>query len=284
MYGGVKDFPGFGTRGESTVTTLVQDARYPRGMLTLDTYLAHLDADAHLLAAAAAQGLAADVPGCPGWTVRDLVIHTAVVHHHKTEIVAGDWVDKQPPRPALPGGADPLQWYRDGAAHLYQVLEGADPAMPSWTFGRDKTVAFWYRRMAQETVVHRIDAEQAHGYESAIDPELAVDGVAELFDVFLTGYPHWAHFQPSDDVVGVEVGDQAWTVRLGRFVGSRKAVDYVQPTTMLEPDAVPHTVISGEPDRVFLWLWGRAPLDDVTVSGDLEVVDRFRATCARRLQ
>jgi uncharacterized protein (TIGR03083 family) len=253
-------------------------------MLTLDTYLAHIDADGHLLAAAAAKGLDADVPGCPGWTVRDLVIHTSEVHGHKAEIVAGGWVEKQPARPHLPDGADPLQWYRDNAAHVYHVLEGADPAAPAYTFGRDKTVAFWYRRMAQETVVHRIDAEQAHGYESDIDPELAIDGIAELFDVFLTGYPRWAQFQPSDDVVRVEVGDQAWTVRLGRFVGSKKAVDYVLPTTVLEPEAEPQAVISGEPDRVFLWMWGRAPIEDVTITGDPEVVDRFRATCARRLQ
>ena len=253
-------------------------------MLTLDSYLAHLDADAHLLAAAAAKGLDADVPGCPGWTVRDLVIHTGDVHNHKAEIITGGWVDESPPHSGLPEGADPLQWYREQATHIYQVLQDADPATPSHTFGPDKTVAFWYRRMAQETVVHRIDAEQAHGYESAIDPELAVDGVAELFDVFLTGYPRWAQFRPSDDVVRVEVGGRVWTARLGKFVGSRKAVDYVQPTTMLEPDADPQAVISGDPDRVFLWLWGRAPIDDVIVTGDAEVVDRFRATCARRLE
>jgi len=252
-------------------------------MLTLDAYLAHIDADAHLLAAAAAQGLEPDVPGCPGWTVRDLVVHTSVVHRHKAEIVAGGWVDEQPPRPELPDGTDSLQWYREGATELCRVLEGADPKLPSWTFGPDKTVAFWYRRMAQETVVHRIDAEQAHGYESAIDPELAVDGIAELFDVFITGHPTWARFQPSDDVVRVGAGDQGWTVRLGKYVGSKKAVDYVQPTTMIDADAEPQAVISGEPDRVFLWMWGRAPSDDVTIDGDAEVVRRFRATCARRL-
>ena len=36
-----------------------------------------------------------------------------------------------------------------------------DPT-PTW-YDPDQTVAFWIRRMAQETVIHRIDAEQAAG-------------------------------------------------------------------------------------------------------------------------
>ncbi|MGA9596462.1 MAG: maleylpyruvate isomerase family mycothiol-dependent enzyme [Acidimicrobiia bacterium] len=252
-------------------------------MLTFDSYLAHFDADAHLLAAAAARGLDPDVPGCPEWTVRDLVIHTADVHCHKADIITGAWIDQSPPHRGLPEGAAPLDWYREEAVRLYKILEKADPALPSYTFGPDKTVGFWYRRMAQETVVHRVDAEQAHGYESAIDPELAVDGVAELFEVFLTRRPVWAQFRPGEDVICIETADQTWAARLGRFVGSRKGVDYADRTMMLEPDAEPQATIGGEPDRVFLWIWGRAPIDDVTVTGDPGVVERFRATCARRL-
>jgi uncharacterized protein (TIGR03083 family) len=251
-------------------------------MLSFDSYLALFDADAHLLAAAAAGGLDPEVPCCPGWTVRDLVIHTAGVHSHKADLISGGWVKQSPPRPEIRDGVDPLEWYRREAARLYQALAGADPAAPANTFGRDKTVGFWYRRMAHETVVHRVDAEQAHGYESTVDPDLALDGVAELFDVFISGHPTWAGFRASDDVVRIEIEDQAWTARLGKFVGSKNGVDHVVRTTMPEPDGRPDAVITGEPDRVYLWMWGRAPVTDVTVAGDGDVADRFRATCARR--
>ncbi|MDJ0952352.1 MAG: maleylpyruvate isomerase family mycothiol-dependent enzyme [Acidimicrobiia bacterium] len=250
-------------------------------MPSRDEFLAHLDADSHLFAAAAARGLEADVPSCPGWTVRDLVVHIGEVISQKADLVAGGWADSWPPRNRLPAGVDPLDWYRREASRLYEVLSVADPETPAMTFGPDQTVAFWIRRMAHETVVHRIDAEQAHGYESAVDPQLAIDGVWELFDVYITGYPDWAEFHPGDDVVRVVVGDETRTVRLGRFTGAKNDRDYDLPTTIFSTDD-PHAIVSGYPDRVLLWMWGRAPLDDVNVSGDVATARRFRTACAAR--
>ena len=250
-------------------------------MLTLDNYLAHLDADSHLLAAAASRGLEPDVPCCPGWTARDLVTHMGEVISHKADLVAGGWADEWPPRPKLPEVADPLDWYRAEAGRLYKVLAAADPDAAAVTFGRDKTVAFWFRRMAHETLVHRVDAEQAHGYESTVDPELAVDGVGELFDVFATGYPKWASFRPSADVVRVEAGDRSWTVRLGESFGTNDGEEYRRPSSILDSDAEPTVSITGEPDRLMLWMWGRAPIDHVTVTGDVGAANRFRGICVR---
>ncbi len=244
--------------------------------------LAHLDADSHLLAAAVARGLDPDVPCCPGWDVRDLVIHMGEVISQKSDLVAGGFADSWPPRTSLPDGIDPLAWYRQEAARLCEVLSAADPDAPAMTFGRDRTVAFWIRRMAHETLVHRVDAEQAHGSESKVDSELALDGVAEMFDVFVTGYPRWASFRPSSDVVRVETVGETWTVRLGKFVGSKRGRDYVLPTTVIDLDAKPAATVSGDPDRVLLWLWGRAPIADVSVTGDVDVAARFRSTCSKR--
>ncbi len=253
-------------------------------MLPFDSYLAHFDADSHLLAAAAAKGYEAEALCCPGWTVRDVVVHTAEVYSHKTELITGGWVETAPPRPAIPEGADPLEWFRLQADRLYQALSVAEPSAPANTFGPDKTMGFWFRRMAQETVVHRVDVEQAHGYESAVADDLALDGIGEVFDVFVTGHPSWAQFRPSNDVVRVDVGNESWTVRLGRYVGSKKGIDHVSRTTMLEAAVNPDAVISGNPDRVFLWMWGRAPISDVVVDGDIEVAHRFRETSASRQQ
>lgn len=249
-------------------------------MLSYDDYLAHIDADSHLLAAAASRGMDAAVPGAPEWTVRDLVIHTAEVHSQKTKIVERGLVDEWPAVILLPDGMDPLDWFRTGADRMFRVLSTADPAAPAKTWADEQTVGFWIRRMAQETVVHRIDAEQAHGYESPIDPDLATDGVAELFDVFITGYPEWGEFFPDDAVVSVEVGNRSWAVRLGRFTGTKKDRHYDLPTTILEEDADPDTVITGDPDRVLLWMWGRAPLEDVTVKGDITLAHRLREVCS----
>lgn len=254
--------------------------QYCQGMLSHSDFLAHLDADSHLLAAAAAQGLEPNVPGCPGWTVRDLVAHIGEVVGQKADIVEGGYVDTWPPRREAPQDVALVDWYRSEADRLYRVLSAADPTAPAKSWADEQTVAFWIRRMAHETLVHRVDAEQAHGYESEVDPDLATDGVAELFDVFITGYPEWGDHVPSAAVVQIETGSRSWTGRFGRFTGTKGDRDYDLPTLILEQGTKPGAVISGEPDRVLLWMWGRAPLSDVEVSGDRALAHRLREVCS----
>ncbi len=249
-------------------------------MLSFSEYLAHVDADSHLLAAAAVRGMGAGVPSCPGWKVADLVTHTGEVHSQKADIVEQGHVDTWPDRSQLPEDADPLEWFRTEASRLARVLTEADPSAPARTWADEQTVGFWIRRMAHETLVHRVDAEQAHSYESAVDPDLATDGVAELFDVFITGYPEWAEFNPSEDVIRVETAGESWTVRFGRFVGTKRDRDYDMLTTVLDDGATPNAVVHGDPDRVLLWMWGRAPLSHVTVSGDASLAGKLREICS----
>ena len=74
-----------------------------------ERYLELLDADLAALLAASGD-LAADVPGCPGWTVRDLLSHVIGVYRHKIVALdtdaqpapreSGDWGDLARRRPA----------------------------------------------------------------------------------------------------------------------------------------------------------------------------------------
>jgi len=249
-------------------------------VLTYPTYLDHLQRDAALLADAGALGLDADVPGCPGWKMRDLVVHIARVQIQKADIVEQGLVESWPATPVLPDGIDPLDWYRAGAARVVEVLSQADPAAPAKTWAEEQTVGFWIRRLALETVIHRIDAEQAHGYESPVDRDLAIDGIAELFDVMITGYPDWATFTPDDGVIRVDAGDQSWTVRFGRMVGRKRDRDYDRQIVVFEESAEPGAVVSGAPDRVLLWMWGRAPQSEVVISGDPALAIRLREVCS----
>jgi uncharacterized protein (TIGR03083 family) len=61
-----------------------------------------------------------------------------------------------------------------------------------WAWGADQHVRFWSRRQLHETLVHRIDAEQAGGRDSVIDPEVAADAIDEL----LVNLPAAARFSP----------------------------------------------------------------------------------------
>ena len=76
-----------------------------------------------------------------------------------------------------PFGKDTVEWFSDEHAKLLSELAAHRPSDHTWTWWEpDQTVGFWYRRMALETVVHRVDIEAQFGPLSAIDPALAVDG------------------------------------------------------------------------------------------------------------
>ena len=70
---------------------------------------------------------------------------------------------------------------RDGLDALTVAL--AEPTRRCWTLAGPATAAWWRRRQALETAIHRVDAERALGPASPIDPALAADGVGEVVDV-----------------------------------------------------------------------------------------------------
>ena len=147
-------------------------------MLSPETYLAAITRDARLLADAARLGFEPAVPGCPGWDVGDLVEHTAIVHRHKTQILEEGWLEGSPDPVRPPGRRRLLYWFESGAERLVRALRDLKPDDPISTWdAENETVGFWYRRMAHETFIHRIDAEQAHGIEPETDSALALDGI-----------------------------------------------------------------------------------------------------------
>jgi len=152
-----------------------------------EDYVTALRREGALLADAAERaGPQAPVAACPGWTVSDLVWHVGGVHDFWRRIVEQRAADRAEVKRALtrPPDGELLAWYRAGLERLAGVLAAADPATPVWTWAPQKDAGFVRRRMAQETVVHRVDAELAGGAASQIDPALAVDGIDEFFQFF----------------------------------------------------------------------------------------------------
>src|SRR4029078_11382856 len=95
----------------------------------------------------------------------------------------------------------------------------ADPAEEAWTWSSEQTVGFTFRRQAHEALIHRLDAEQAAGQGSPLDPELPADGVDEVLDVMDGGAAPWGEFAPLPHFVQVDLSDRdesVW-VQLGRF-------------------------------------------------------------------
>ena len=174
----------------------------------------------------------------------------------------------------LPADADPslvgdalVDAFRDGARALVGELSSVSPDTPVWTFSStNRTASFWQRRRAQETSIHRYDAETAAGSATPLDAALAVDGIDEFLTVFL---PRLA------DNFG-EIGDA--TVHLhctdveGEWLVARRGGEVTVTAEHAKGDVAARATASD----LLLFLWGRVPADSLEVFGDADLLARFR--------
>jgi uncharacterized protein (TIGR03083 family) len=242
------------------------------GMLIAD-HLAILDHDGRQLADVAERaGIDAEVPTCPGWRQRDLLGHLGGVHRWAASYVATG--RSQPftreERAALitPVADDALVgWFRDGHRALVDALASADEAMTCWTFmPAPSPLAFWARRQAHETAIHRADAESVIPDVPAWDPTFAADGVDELLSGFFAG-PRVAVV--ADPAVSMAVTatdvDAAWTIHIGP--DNRQVVAGRQPADL---------TVAGPAGDLYLLLWNRGGAERLDVRGDRAVLDLWR--------
>ncbi len=237
-----------------------------------------------LLAAAAERaGLDAAVPPCPPWLVKDLLRHTGYIHRwaakHVTERPA-QILDGPPEEEILCGGApepELLDWFRVGYVALVQTLATADPALEYAAFiSAPSALAFWARRQAHETAIHRADAESAAGTTPEYPADFAADGVDEL----IMGFGRRRKYQPAASphggllrVLATDTGD-AWSAEAheGRLQPRRDASGDAA-------DAAGCTV-SGPASGLYLYLWNRlkAGPAGVTVVGDDSLLAAWQAS------
>jgi uncharacterized protein (TIGR03083 family) len=218
----------------------------------------------------------APVPSCPGWSVADLTRHVGEVYLHKTQCMR-EGVEPEPWPPKGLADEEPLALLERAYAGLIAEFAAREPADPagSW-YAPDKTVGFLIRRMAQETVIHRIDAELGTGQPVAPVPrDLAVDGIDELLKIFVAyGVAEWGEYF-TDILAGspgwtyaVRTDGAAWRVRTGPGVFA--VADGAG-------DEVADVIVSGPPTALLRWLWNRADRPSgVTVEGAPEAVEELR--------
>jgi uncharacterized protein (TIGR03083 family) len=231
--------------------------------LTAQAYLDATDADLEALAVSVADHLDDQVPGCPGWTGRDLVSHVVGVYRHKT--VALETAAQPPDRDAAwgeLGTTDPVLTLRAAYAELRDHLAGADPAVASWSWWpAEQTVGFWQRRMAQETAVHRWDAQScAAGPDGAevIDEAIAADGVDELLGWLTWPWDEVPQPEASGQQVAVSTPEVSWTVTLHPTQVEVRAGAAESAAAML----------AGPASGLLLHLWGRPGDHGVAAVGD----------------
>jgi uncharacterized protein (TIGR03083 family) len=236
--------------------------------------------------------LATPVPGCPGWTLADLVKHTGSVQRWFSVLLHNRI--QEPPRSRevdlqLPADSDGYpDWLATSATVAAEAFAATDPALPMWAWGADQHARFWARRMLFETLMHRVDAELALGLEPEIEWELAVDGI----DEFLVNLPYAAFFAPG--VAGLR--GQGETIGFRAIAGSSSSggssdhsdadanawLVALRPDGFgLEPaaDGTPTATVQGSPTDLLLFLYGRIPhtADRLTVGGNSDLLALWSA-------
>jgi uncharacterized protein (TIGR03083 family) len=254
-------------------------------LMEIRDHIESLASDGGLLADAAERAsLDASVPSCPGWRVRDLLTHVGYVHRWATGYVVEahlKWVDRMGEEELLRAGppdAELTGWFRAGHADLVSALRAADPALRCWTFlDAPSPLAFWARRQAHETAIHRADAQLAAAPGEAVSgypAALAADGIDELVTGFGGRKPAKLADSPATLVIRAEdgTGPACWTVVMGHpdaraFRGAPPGGD---------PSAGRYCEVSGLAADLYLALWNRRPADGLDVRGDAEVLATWR--------
>jgi uncharacterized protein (TIGR03083 family) len=243
--------------------------------MEIDEHLARLRSDGELLARAIeAAGPDANVPMCPEWKVRDLVHHVGGIHRWATGYVKDRRAERVDARLADVVGAWPddrqlVAWFRDGHARLVETLETADPAVECWSFlPAPSPLAFWARRQAHETAIHRVDAESALGSPTPFDAPFASDGIDEMLFGF-AARPRRDIPTTSEQTMALRATDagRSWLVRIG-------------------PDRVESSDGGGEADfdisapasDLYTLLWNRRGVDGLAVAGDRKVLALWQET------
>ncbi|WP_190081488.1 maleylpyruvate isomerase family mycothiol-dependent enzyme [Streptomyces longisporoflavus] len=223
-------------------------------------HLEVLDHEGQLLARAAeTAGTGAKVITCPDWTVRDLLRHTGSVHLWAAAFVAEGHMSPRPmgDPPELDGAAL-IDWYRQAHGGLVGTLRAAAPDVRCWAFlPAPSPLAFWARRQANETAVHRVDAESARGgAPSPFGTEFAADGIDELLRGFHARSRSRVRTQEPRvlRVRATDADDAVWTVRLSQE----------PPVTERGDDGRADCEVSGPAGQLYLALWNRGPFPQVT--------------------
>jgi uncharacterized protein (TIGR03083 family) len=209
------------------------------------------------------------VPGCPDWDLSQLGGHLGFIHRNVARALEAPpdepmkWAPVDEPGSSAELGA----WSRAGLELVLAGLSSGSPDDPVATFLGTRTRRWWQRRQAHETSVHRWDAQSAIGVPDPIDPELAVDGIDELFEVFVSRIKP-ERFGDLEATLHLHATDTdgEWSVNIG-------------------PDAIRvdrehrkgDVAARGSASDLLLFLYGRLPSGRLEVFGDTALLNRWQA-------
>jgi len=263
--------------------------------MEIQAHIEALEEQGEILARGASRsGLDQQVPTCPEWALRDLLQHVGDIHRWATVYVstARTTMLSDDEEKLLfgqsPDDTEMVDWFRRGHQALCQALRAAPSDLECWTFmAAPSPLAFWARRQAHETTMHRVDVESVEGVLTPISAALASDGIDELLNGFAARGGKLLRDPAKTMLVeSIDTSDR-WLVTLGtervsaqRFTSEGSADNSSgggSPGGGSALDA--DCVVSGKAFDVYLTLWNRLPLPEsdskVETTGEDDVLYRF---------
>jgi uncharacterized protein (TIGR03083 family) len=228
-----------------------------------------------LIGQLAGADLTVPVPTCPGWNVSQLARHVDGGQRWAREIVATGAV--QPPSDValrdLSGAADDdpdtvSAALTAAAAALAATLKETGPHAQMWCPVDGGGSAFYARRFAYETAMHRADAALALGQPYTLDSDVAADAVDEWMELgcmpfHFEVHPWMRELLAPGRTIGLHATDTDahWLLDLtGDTIAWRRAD---------EPAAV---AIRAPVTNLLLTIYRRRPASGVDVTGDAALV------------
>jgi uncharacterized protein (TIGR03083 family) len=263
--------------------------------MALREYSTLVRSEADRMVVVGGRGLDLAIGSCPGWTLEDLVCHTGWLfrwYGYLLGLAEGEAQTEEglaaagvPPEAGLalqrPTG-DLVTWFRQGCDDMLQAFEVLAPTTTLDTYyGPNTPPWLLLRRMAHELAIHRWDAEQAQGTATWFDPVLAVDGVEELLDYWVSGPvafpqrhgggPSWSDFGGTGQRVCLQAtdSDEGWVVTLdGATAGWLRGRDEGADVTA-----------RAKLSEFYLLVWKRQNIERLETQGDTGLLERWHAAC-----
>lgn len=222
--------------------------------------------------------LSLSVASCPGWNVSQLLRHVDGGLRWAAEIVATR-ATAPPPDVALRDlsgftDEDPTrlsQSLTEAAERLKGILTAAGPDAQMWCPVDDGGSAFYARRFAPETAIHRADAAIALGIDYVLDTDVAADGVDEWLELgslpfHFDVHPWMRELLAPDRTIGLHAtdADVDWQLDFtGDVIAWRRC------------NAASSAGLQGSVTDLLLTIYRRMPVESghIGVTGDAALVD-----------
>ncbi|WP_201359236.1 maleylpyruvate isomerase family mycothiol-dependent enzyme [Mycobacterium paraintracellulare] len=248
--------------------------------LSCDEHIDALETEGQLMCSLAETAeFEAAIPFCPGWMLADLITHVGFIYRWVGAIV-GEIRDEPPSESDRAALQDPDPTDRAGtltrlrSAHrdVLRLLRDAPSSLDCWTvWTHPSPRTFWTRRMLHETLIHRVDAQNAviaspmGGHE--LPAALAADGVDEMICGFARRYAQTLRSEHGS-VLALTATDtgQRWWAKIGSH-----APEFGRGTPPLAAD----TEVRALAGELLLLLWNRRTANGLAVHGRGDVLETW---------